>query len=238
MDNNGVPNVHHDYSMIIAYSPSFIIKDNPSVSPPQPITAVDVGIIGYKLGANTKNAKVTCNNKNISISDVFFVVLKDSNNDGIPDTFDNAGEFFEVGFQYVAIFTLKTNTAYDLSALGFNSVTCAGGQVTGAYHSDEDKYQGACLLNPFDTCNVAFAAGGGKGTMAGVTVEKGAYTLPQNGFTAPTGKQFKAWNVGGKATAPGSKITVTANITVTALWEDIPAGHICKMKAVAKVAPT
>ena len=42
-----------------------------------------------------------------------------------------------------------------------------------------------------------FAANGGTGTMADVTGISGKYTLPANGFTAPAGKQFKAWSVGG-----------------------------------------
>ena len=58
--------------------------------------------------------------------------------------------------------------------------------------------------------------------MADVTGISGKYTLPANGFTAPAGKQFKAWSVGGVEKVVGDKITVTANTTVTAVWEDIP----------------
>ena len=58
--------------------------------------------------------------------------------------------------------------------------------------------------------------------MADVTGISGKYTLPANGFTAPAGKQFKAWSVGGVEKAAGDKITVTANTTVTAVWENIP----------------
>ena len=58
--------------------------------------------------------------------------------------------------------------------------------------------------------------------MADVTGISGKYTLPANGFTAPAGKQFKAWSVGGVEKAAGDKITVTANTTVTAVWEPIP----------------
>ena len=73
------------------------------------------------------------------------------------------------------------------------------------------------------TYTVTFAAGGGTGTMADVTGISGEYTLPANGFTAPDGKQFKAWSVDGVEKAVGDKITVTADTTVTAIWEDIPA---------------
>ncbi len=74
---------------------------------------------------------------------------------------------------------------------------------------------------PVVTYTVSFAANGGTGTMADVTGISGEYTLPANGFTAPAGKQFKAWSVGGVEKAAGDKITVTANTTVTAVWEAI-----------------
>ena len=71
------------------------------------------------------------------------------------------------------------------------------------------------------TYTVSFAANGGTGTMADVTGISGEYTLPENGFTAPDGKQFKAWSVSGTEKAVGDKITVTANTTVTAIWEAV-----------------
>ena len=88
------------------------------------------------------------------------------------------------------------------------------------------------------TYTVSFAANGGTGTMADVTGISGEYTLPANGFTAPDGKQFKAWSVDGNEKAVGDKITVTADTTVTAVWETIPAGHTCDIKPVAKVEPS
>ena len=88
------------------------------------------------------------------------------------------------------------------------------------------------------TYTVSFDANGGTGTMADVTGISGEYTLPENGFTAPDGKQFKAWSVGGVEKAVGDKITVTADTTVTAVWETIPAGHTCDIKPVAKVEPS
>ena len=88
------------------------------------------------------------------------------------------------------------------------------------------------------TYTVSFDSNGGTGTMADVTGISSEYTLPENGFTAPDGKQFKAWSVGGSEKAVGDKITVTADTTVTAVWEDIPAGHTCDIKPVAKIEPT
>ena len=69
------------------------------------------------------------------------------------------------------------------------------------------------------TYKVSFVANGGTGTMADVTDVSGEYTLPANGFTAPSGKQFKAWSVNGVEKAVGDKITVTADTVVTAVWE-------------------
>ncbi|MBT9698593.1 InlB B-repeat-containing protein [Eubacterium ventriosum] len=75
---------------------------------------------------------------------------------------------------------------------------------------------------PVVTYTVSFAANGGTGTMTAATGISGNYTLPACTFTAPAGKQFKAWSVGGVEKAVGDKITVTANTTVTAVWEPIP----------------
>ena len=75
---------------------------------------------------------------------------------------------------------------------------------------------------PATTYTVSFNANGGTGTMADVTNISGSYTLPANGFTAPSAKQFKAWSVGGVEKAAGDTITVNANTTVTAIWEPIP----------------
>ncbi len=75
---------------------------------------------------------------------------------------------------------------------------------------------------PVVTYTVSFAANGGSGSMSKVTGISGSYKLPENKFTAPEGKQFKAWSVGGKEYAAGASIEVTADTTVKAIWEDIP----------------
>ena len=71
------------------------------------------------------------------------------------------------------------------------------------------------------TYTVSFDANGGTGSMANATGVSGDYVLPVCGFTAPNGKQFKAWSVGGVEKAVGDKITVNANTIVTAVWENI-----------------
>ena len=81
----------------------------------------------------------------------------------------------------------------------------------------------AYVFSAAKTYTVSFDANGGKGTMADATGISGEYTLPANGFTAPDGMQFKAWMVGGSEKAVGDKITVTADTTVKAVWETLPA---------------
>ena len=76
---------------------------------------------------------------------------------------------------------------------------------------------------PPETYTVKFSSNGGSGTMADVTEVSGSYKLPKCTFTAPEGKQFKAWDVGGKEYAVGAQVAITANTTVKAVWEDIPA---------------
>ena len=48
------------------------------------------------------------------------------------------------------------------------------------------------------------------------------YSLPECEFIAPEGKQFKAWEIDGTEYPVNASVTVTADITVKALWEDAP----------------
>ena len=71
------------------------------------------------------------------------------------------------------------------------------------------------------TYTVSFDKNGGSGSMANVTKNAGdTYELPACGFNPPTGKEFKAWEVGGVEKAVGDSITVNANTTVKAIWKD------------------
>ena len=73
------------------------------------------------------------------------------------------------------------------------------------------------------TYKVSFDANGGTGTMADVTGVTGNYTLPANGFTAPSGKQFKGWATSASGTViTGTSITVSADTKLYAIWEPIP----------------
>ena len=73
---------------------------------------------------------------------------------------------------------------------------------------------------PVVTYTLTFNANGGSGSMTPKADLTGEYTLPSNGFTAPSGKQFKGWSL----TTDGAivtKVDMTENKTVYAIWEDI-----------------
>ena len=52
------------------------------------------------------------------------------------------------------------------------------------------------------------------------------YSLPECEFIAPEGKQFKAWQIDGTEHPVNAPVTVTADITVKALWEDAPPAPV------------
>ena len=69
--------------------------------------------------------------------------------------------------------------------------------------------------------NISFNPNGGNGEMEGKELNKGSnFTLPSNGFTAPDGKEFDYWEIGGLSYKPGDEITVSGNIEVKAIWKD------------------
>lgn len=68
---------------------------------------------------------------------------------------------------------------------------------------------------------ISFDANEGTGTMESVTKYEGeTYELPASTFTAPEDKQFKNWLIGETEYEVGDEITVEANTTVKANWED------------------
>lgn len=68
------------------------------------------------------------------------------------------------------------------------------------------------------------------------TVEHGAkYTLPNYTGQIPSGKQFAGWQVGQEFKDAGTQITVTGNLTITAVIEDAPAEDPVKIKEGDKV---
>ena len=128
-----------------------------------------------------------------------------------------------------------TAGAYTLPANGFTApagkqfkgwATSATGEViaTATYNVTGNVTFYAIWENIY---TITFDANGGTGTMAAVTgVTAGEYTLPANGFTAPSCKKFKGWatSENGEVIATAT-YNVTGNVTFYAIWEDDPAAH-------------
>ena len=68
---------------------------------------------------------------------------------------------------------------------------------------------------------VTFQANGGTGTMEPVITTTATYVLPQSGFTPPSGHRFKSWSVNGTEYYPGTRLTLSGDTTVTALWLEV-----------------
>lgn len=78
---------------------------------------------------------------------------------------------------------------------------------------------------------VTYQPNGGTGSYYVVSnvLDGSSHTLVSfatSGFTAPSGKEFKCWSVGGVEKDPGTSITVNANTTVLAVWKDASTGYV------------
>ena len=99
--------------------------------------------------------------------------------------------------------------------------------------TDPNAPQGGEQTPVEDKVTVTFDANGGTGEMAAVKADKGEYTLPANGFTAPADKVFGGWEITvmvsygqwsfpqTQVKQPGEKINLTENITIKANWKAI-----------------
>ena len=120
---------------------------------------------------------------------------------------------------------------YTLPANGFTapsgkqfkgwSLTTDGATVTKVDMTENKTVYAIWEDIPVVTYTLTFDANGGSGTMTPIADLTGEYTLPANGFTAPSGKQFKGWSLTTDG-ATVTKVDMTENRTVYAIWEDIP----------------
>ena len=116
--------------------------------------------------------------------------------------------------------------APDLTLYGRDYEIVASANINGSEPVEYNKENIATYkylhIHPFYT--VTFNANGGTGTMDAVENLYGTFTIPENGFTAPEGKQFKGWAY----TADGEIISETGfdvhkDTILYAIWEDISA---------------
>lgn len=121
-------------------------------------------------------------------------------------------------------FKLENNSSYRMPTI--DNINITNGTLV-SYNSSTGDLVVTCTNNtsiaitcPANTYTVSFDANGGGGTMESVQVEANSnYVLPACTFTAPTGKEFDAWQVGSDPTPHDQsyEITVTGNVQLRAL---------------------
>ena len=137
--------------------------------------------------------------------------------------------------------SIAPDEGYMLSALSVNGIpaTVAVGDDTYTFAQPEENVTITATFEKRNEHTVTFDANGGSEpedlpeevttAMPAKKVLHGSeYYLPECEFVAPEGKQFKAWQIDGTEYPVNAPVTVTADITVKALWKDSekPTGEI------------
>ena len=135
----------------------------------------------------------------------------------------------------LVMLSIAPDEGYMLSALSVNGIpaTVAVGDDTYTFAQPEENVTITATFEKRNEHTVTFDANGGSEpedlpeevttAMPAKKVLHGSeYYLPECEFVAPEGKQFKAWQIDGTEYPVNVPVTVTADITVKALWEDAP----------------
>ena len=135
----------------------------------------------------------------------------------------------------LVMLSIAPDEGYMLSALSVNGTPAAVavGEDTYTFAQPEEDVTITATFEKRNEHTITFDANGGSEpedlpeevttAMPAKKVLHGSeYCLPECEFIAPEGKQFKAWQIGDSEYAVNDSVTVTADITVKALWEDAP----------------
>ena len=134
----------------------------------------------------------------------------------------------------LVMLSIAPDVGYMLSTLSVNGtpVTVAVGDDTYTFAHPEGDVTITAAFEMRNDHTVAFDANGGSNpenlpeevttAMHAKKILHGSeYYLPECEFIAPEGKQFKAWHIDGTEYPVNAPVTVTADITVKALWENV-----------------
>ena len=172
------------------------------------------------------------------------VTTEDSANGSV--TVVNATETAENGTPLfykdeLVMLSIAPDEGYMLSRLSINgtSAAVAVGEDTYTFAQPEENVTVTATFEKRNEHTVTFDANGGSEpedlpedvttAMPAKKVLHGSeYYLPECEFVGPEGKQFKAWQIDGTEYPVNAPVTVTADITVKALWKDSekPTGEI------------
>ena len=135
----------------------------------------------------------------------------------------------------LVMLSIAPNEGYMLSALSVNGIpaTVAVGDDTYTFAQPEENVTITATFEKRNEHTVTFDANGGSEpedlpdevttAMPAKKVLHGSeYYLPECEFIAPENQQFKAWEIDGAEYPVNAPVTVTADITVKALWENAP----------------
>ena len=186
--------------------------------------------------------------KNFSISVTvegaprYKVTTEDSANGSV--TVVNATETAEDGTPLfykdeLVMLSIAPDEGYMLSTLSVNGTAAAVavGEDTYTFAQPEENVTVTATFEKRNEHTVTFDANGGSEpedlpeevttAMPDKKVLHGSeYYLPKCEFIEPEGKQFKAWQIDGTEYPVNAPVTVTADITVKALWEDAPPAPV------------
>ena len=172
----------------------------------------------------------------------YTLTIADSANGSI--TVVNATEIAEDGKPLffkdeLVMLSIAPDEGYMLSALSVNGIpaTVAVGDDTYTFAQPEGDVTITAAFEKRNDHTVTFDANGGSEpedlpeevttAMPDKKVLHGSeYYLPECEFIAPEGKQFKAWQIDGTEYPVNAPVTVTADITVKALWKDAPPAPV------------
>ena len=139
----------------------------------------------------------------------------------------------------LVMLSIAPDEGYMLSALSVNGIpaTVAVGDDTYTFAQPEENVTITATFEKRNEHTITFDANGGSEpedlpeevttAMPDKKVLHGSeYYLPECEFIAPEGKQFKAWQIDGTEYPVNAPVTVTADITVKALWKDAPPAPV------------
>ncbi|MGN0181189.1 MAG: alpha-amylase family glycosyl hydrolase, partial [Candidatus Ornithomonoglobus sp.] len=105
---------------------------------------------------------------------------------------------------------------------GTLSVTALGKGDMRVYVCAAAGFTGPDTQLDVPTYTLSFDGNGAEGSMDSISASSFGYvTLPECTFTAPAGKVFKAWSIGGTEYKAGSSALLKADSTAVPVWEDI-----------------
>ena len=135
----------------------------------------------------------------------------------------------------LVMLSIDPDEGYMLSTLSVNGnpAAVAVGEDTYTFAQPEEDVTITATFEKRNEHTITFDANGGSepedlpeevttAMPAKKVLHDSEYYLPECEFVAPEGKQFKAWEIGGTEYPVNAPVTVTADITVKALWKDAP----------------